>query len=120
MSSFRFRSRWRVAAAAAALLAFGALTNAHPRGHEEIAVAWSAAQQAGDQVTAASLPTGSGNHRACPLCLSLARARNALVGDAVLELALLVSETPLAPPPPPALAEAPCTARSAPRAPPLV
>jgi hypothetical protein len=119
VNSVRFRSLWRTAACAA-LLAFAVLPHGHLRGHEAVAGAWTAAQQAAEQVAAAPPQNESGRHIACPLCLSMARTRDALVAHATTpSLPVLPAETQLAPPPPALLAEAPALAHASPRAPPL-
>jgi hypothetical protein len=112
-------SLWR-AAACAALIAFACLPHGHLRGHEEVAAA--RAQASHGDLSFAAVPIASADearHRACPICLSLARVRDALAQGADCAGAPLVASAQCAPPCAPLRPEAPASAHTAPRAPPL-
>jgi hypothetical protein len=120
VSRHPIRSLWR-AAACAALLAFALLPHGHLRGHEEVSDARAHAGSAPGSLE----PTAPSGHAdfhptSCPVCLSLARARDAIAGGAGLELPVLAAAAPCAPPRSPLRPAAPASSHTAPRAPPLV
>lgn len=119
MSRIPIRSSWR-AAALLALLAFAGLPHGHLRGHEELAAARAVA---GCEPTAlAALPradAGEARHLACPVCLSLARVRDALTQNAGIEIAVLAGVRLPVPAHVAPRIEAPVSAHTAPRSPPL-
>jgi hypothetical protein len=120
VSRLPIRSLWRVAACAA-LIAFACLPHGHLRGHEEVAAARALAAPGPVSLTAAPIASADeARHRACPICLSLARVRDALAQGADSPGAALVASAPCSPPSAPLRPEAPASAHTAPRAPPLV
>jgi hypothetical protein len=107
--------------ACAVLLAFACLPHGHLRGHEEVAAARALAHPGPTALVAAPLAAETeAQHRACPICLSLARVRDALAQGTDLQLAVIAEAAPCAPPRTPQRPEAPASAHTAPRAPPLV
>lgn len=117
MSRHSIRSLWR-AAAWLALLALAGLPQGHLRGHEQLAAARAQASPA-PLAQASPPPAEAEAHpRACPVCLSLARLKDALAPAGRAELPLLASGAvalAAAPPVPPA---APAPTHAAPRGPP--
>ena len=116
MIALRFRTLQRVAALAA-LLAFAVLPHVHLRGHDWIASAAAGGHGAASTVEPGAGLAGSGQHVACPLCLSLAQVASALVYSAAVPLRVLAPSRPLAPAPASLLRDAPGLASCAPRAP---
>jgi len=103
------------------LLAFAGLPHGHLRGHEEVAAARALAEPGILWLAAAPLASADeARHRACPVCLSLARVRDALSQGAGVEIGVLASKAPATPPHVLLQPEAPVSAHTAPRAPPLV
>jgi hypothetical protein len=106
-------------AASVALLAFALLPHGHLRGHQEVSAARALAA-ASTPLLCAGPPASAhaAQAKACSLCLSLARVRDALPqgGSPVVPLAL--AGVRLGAPPPPLRAEAPALAHASPRAPP--
>jgi hypothetical protein len=120
VSRLPIRSLWR-AAACVALLAFASLPHGHLRGHEEVAAARALADPGTLSLAAVPLASDDGaRHRACPVCLSLARVRDALSQGADIEIGVLAGKAPGAHPHVLLQPEAPVSAHTAPRAPPLV
>jgi hypothetical protein len=103
------------------LISFACLPHGHLRGHEEVAAARAQAASGPASLAAAPLvPGDEARHRSCPICLSLARVRDALGQGTDLQLTLIAETAPCAPPRTPLRPEAPASAHTAPRAPPLV
>jgi hypothetical protein len=112
------RPLWR-AAACAALLAFACLPHGHLRGHEEVAAARAFAAAPTHAIHAVPAgPEAPARHAACPLCLSLAKLRDALPEGAGVELPVLAATTAAEPPRGALVPEAPLAAHASPRAPP--
>jgi hypothetical protein len=119
VSRLPIRALWR-AAACAALLAFAFLPHGHLRGHEEVAAARAlAGSEAPALLAAASTGHADAHQRACPVCLSLARVRDALAAGSGVELGVLAAAASGPPASVPRQPEAPTSAHTAPRAPPL-
>jgi hypothetical protein len=106
-------------AASVALLAFALLPHGHLRGHQEIAAARALAAASGPVLAAAPLAAAqAAESKACSLCLSLARVRDALADAAGPALPLAVAGARLGAPPPPLRQATPALAHASPRAPP--